>query len=152
MKIRSRFELPIKELEHTMMTNENLQKQVNNLRNDIYVGFMLLRARKNVETTVSELQMAHNIKLLVFITLLYLPLLFVACLFGLRNMPTDASFVPFGITLVSICVPTYLFVGFTNLSAPHSMIQYFRSGSLRVYQKIRRTEKASTAPQDYDVA
>lgn len=50
----------------------------------------------------------RNVKLFTIITVFFLPLGFVTSVFGMQNMPQSAPFDNFAVTLVAICIPTYL--------------------------------------------
>jgi len=85
-----------------------------------FTGHKILKARKAAETSPAIIIQGHNIKLLAFASILFLPQIFVASLFGMKNMPSQGPFVPFGITLASICGPLFFLMlpGLFTLQGP----------------------------------
>jgi hypothetical protein len=77
-------------------------------------------------------EQGYNIRLLTLVTLFYLPLSYVTGIYGstfddscgtlcpdtdmstVTNMPPEDSFLPFALTTVGICVPTYLLILIVN--------------------------------------
>ena len=65
-------------------------------------------SRLSAEMARATVYQGRNIKLLTLVSLIYLPLSFVAAIYGMTNIPQNLGFEPFGYTLLAICLPTYL--------------------------------------------
>ena len=111
---RKEFEEEIRKLEHLLELNVQEQKEIKSLRDQLFSGTSVQESRKSVEQTAITVQQGHNIKLLTLVSIFFLPLTFVTSIFGMTNMPPDDNFVPFGIVIVIICLPTYLLIGSLN--------------------------------------
>ncbi|KAK5242292.1 hypothetical protein LTR40_012835, partial [Exophiala xenobiotica] len=59
-------------------------------------------------------EQGYNIRLLTLVTLFYLPLTFVTSIYGMTNMPTEHDYLPFALTMVGICLPTYVLIVIVN--------------------------------------
>ncbi|KAL8698011.1 MAG: hypothetical protein Q9201_006802 [Fulgogasparrea decipioides] len=100
--LRKNFEVAIKDLEHVLELNNELAKLIKSLRDDLYCGTSILSSRRELDQAIIRIQQGYNIKLLTLATIIYLPLVFVAGVFGMTNMPTGVSFRPFAVVLVCL--------------------------------------------------
>jgi CorA-like Mg2+ transporter protein len=96
--------------------NESLRKEIRDLRENLFSGTSVLESRKSVEQTEITVQQGQNIKLLTLVNMFFLPLTFVTSVFGMTNMPQEASFWRFGVVMVTVCVPFFLLIGSMNTS------------------------------------
>ena len=112
--LRKDIEYEIRGLEEIDQLNDEKIKEIKGLRDNLFSGTSVLESRRSVKQQAISVQQGHNIKLLTLVTIFFLPLTFVTSVFGMTNMnPTD-GFDTFGIVLVVICVPTYIFIGSLN--------------------------------------
>ncbi|KAI9720959.1 MAG: hypothetical protein M1828_005431 [Chrysothrix sp. TS-e1954] len=84
------------------------QRQIKDLFDNLYSMTSVRESRVSAEMARATVFQGRNIKLLTIVSLIYLPLSFVTSIFGMTNMPQSASYLPFGYTLIAICLPTYL--------------------------------------------
>ena len=94
--------------------NELSRKNIRSLAEDMHRATAVLGARKFIQQQGITVVQRHNIKMLTLVTIWFLPLILVACIFDMTNMPTQGSFVHFAITLVCVCVPVYTLIGALN--------------------------------------
>ena len=114
--IREDIDLEIERLEEIEDKNQEKMKEVKNLRENLFSGTSVLESRKSVQQQGITIQQGRNIKLLTLVTIFFLPLTFVTSVFSMTNIKSD-SFVPFGVTTVAICLPTYLLIGSLGTSS-----------------------------------
>ena len=114
VRLRKQFEKEMNALEDLLRRNELSRKKIRSLAEDVHRGTTVFGARKTIQQHAIAVIQDHNIKILTLLTLWFLPLIFVACIFGMTNMPAQGSFAHFGITLVCVCIPVYAFVGSLN--------------------------------------
>ncbi|KAI9727165.1 MAG: hypothetical protein M1828_007366 [Chrysothrix sp. TS-e1954] len=105
---RRRLEKEFDRLRDTSATITARQKQITNLFDNLYSMTSVKESRLSAEMASATVYQGRNIKLLTVVSLIYLPLSFVAAIFGMTNMPQNLDFRPFGYTLAAICLPTYL--------------------------------------------
>ncbi|KAA8566726.1 hypothetical protein MFRU_044g00470 [Monilinia fructicola] len=103
-------------------TDEKM-KEIRTLRDQLFSGTSVLESRKSVEMAAVTILQGHNIKLLTMVSIFFLPLTFVTSIYGMTNMSTEQDFTPFGITMVTICVPFFILVGALNTT---SGMQFWR--------------------------
>lgn len=115
LRLRKLFGKEIDALKELRVESEVLQKKIRSLAEDVSRGTNVFEARKGIQMQANNLVQGHNIKLLALVTICFLPLTFVACIFGMTNMPAHGSYVHFAITLVCVCVPVYAFIGLLNV-------------------------------------
>ncbi|KAL6241033.1 hypothetical protein RBB50_012128 [Rhinocladiella similis] len=111
---RRQFEKEIIRLEEVLHMFQQQQKEIRNLREWLFSGTSVLESREAVNMAKITVEQGYNIRLLTLVTLFYLPLTFVTSIFGMTNMPVDDNFVPFAMTVVGICIPTYLLILIVN--------------------------------------
>ena len=102
--IKADIELEINGLEDIEERSRKKMKEVSILRENLISGTSVLKQAVTV-------QQGHNIRLLTLVTIFFLPLTFVTSVFSMTNIKTD-SFIPFGITTLAICLPTYMLIGY----------------------------------------
>ncbi|KAH8663380.1 hypothetical protein BGZ60DRAFT_66763 [Tricladium varicosporioides] len=112
--LRKDFNTEIGRLKDLMHDNDILRKEITNLRDNLFSGTSVLESRKSVEQTEITVQQGQNIKLLTLVNMFFLPLTFVTSVFGMTNMPTEASFWRFGVVMACVCVPFFLLIGSMN--------------------------------------
>ena len=115
--LKKDFEIEIQALKIMVMKNDDRRKDIKNLRDNLFSGTSVLESRKSVEQSEITVAQGHNIKLLTLVNMFFLPLTFVTSIFGMTNMPNDASFWRFGIVMVTVCVPFFLLIGSMNTSS-----------------------------------
>ena len=114
LRLRNLFEKEIDALKELHAENELSQKKIRSLAEDMSRATNVYGARKNIEQQAITVFQSHNIKMLALVTIWFLPLIFVADIFGMTNMPAHGSFVHLAITLVCVCLPVYAFMGLLN--------------------------------------
>lgn len=115
--LRKDFEHEIHRLEALVKENDLRRKEIRDLRDNLFSGTSVLESRKSVEQTEITVQQGQNIKLLTLVNMFFLPLTFVTSVYGMTNMPEDAGFWPFGLTLAAVCVPFFFLIGSMNTSS-----------------------------------
>jgi hypothetical protein len=111
---RKLFEKEIKQLHDVQLMFQHQQKEIKGLREWLFSGTSVLESREAVNQARITVEQGYNIRLLTFVTLFFLPLTFVTSIFGMTNMPPEDSFLPFALTSVGICVPTYFIILVVN--------------------------------------
>lgn len=115
--LKKDFEHEIHRLEALVKENDLRRKEIRDLRDNLFSGTSVLESRKSVEQTEITVQQGQNIKLLTLVNMFFLPLTFVTSVYGMTNMPVDAGFWPFGVTLATVCVPFFFLIGSMNTSS-----------------------------------
>jgi hypothetical protein len=115
--LKNNFEYEVDRLKGLIDENENLRKEIRDLRDNLFSGTSVLESRKSVEQTEITVQQGQNIKLLTLVNMFFLPLTFVTSVFGMTNMPPDADFWRFGVVMVTVCVPFFLLIGSMNTNS-----------------------------------
>lgn len=77
---------------------------IRGLREELYVRTTVKESRKSVEATETTLQQGHNVKLLILVSIFFLPLQLVTSVLGMTNMPQHPNYWTFGVVLVAVCV------------------------------------------------
>ncbi|OAP54629.1 hypothetical protein AYL99_11077 [Fonsecaea erecta] len=111
---RRQFEKEISQLEEVLRIFQEQQKQIKNLREWLFSGTSVLESREAVSMAKITVEQGYNIRLLTLVTLFYLPLSYVTGIYGMTNMPPNDSYIPFAMTTVGICIPTYLLIVIVN--------------------------------------
>ena len=114
--IREDIELEIEGLGRIEAKNQEKMMEVKTLRENLFSGTSVLESRRSVQQQAITVQQGHNIKLLTLVTIFFLPLTFVTSVFSMTNIKYD-SFIPFGITTLVICLPTYMLIGSLNTTS-----------------------------------
>ena len=114
--IKKEIEVEIDRLEEIEDKNQEKMNEVKTLRENLFSGTSVLESRRSVQQQAITVQQGHNIKLLTLVTIFFLPLTFVTSVFSMTNIKYD-SFVPFGITTLVICLPTYMLIGSLNTTS-----------------------------------
>lgn len=107
---RRQFEKEIAQLEDVLRMFQQQQKEIRGLREWLFSGTSVLESREAVSMAKITVEQGYNIRLLTLVTLFFLPPSLVTGVFGQTNMPVDDSFLPFALTLIGICTPTYLLI------------------------------------------
>ena len=76
--LKKDFQKEIKSLEQLLGEYDDRRKEIMTLRDQLLAGASVLQGRKMIEQASIIVLQAHNIKLLAFVTILFLPLIFVA--------------------------------------------------------------------------
>ncbi|KIW76671.1 hypothetical protein Z517_09115 [Fonsecaea pedrosoi CBS 271.37] len=111
---RKQFEKEISQLDEVLRIFQEQQKQIKNLREWLFSGTSVLESREAVSMAKITVEQGYNIRLLTLVTLFYLPLSYVTGIYGMTNMPPNDSFLPFAMTTLGICIPTYLLIVIVN--------------------------------------
>ncbi|KAK5228883.1 hypothetical protein LTR47_008298 [Exophiala xenobiotica] len=111
---RRLFEKEIAHLEEVLKMFQQQQKEIRNLREWLFSGTSVLESREAVNMAKITVEQGYNIRLLTLVTLFYLPLTFVTSIYGMTNMPTEHDYLPFALTMVGICLPTYVLIVIVN--------------------------------------
>ena len=114
LRLRKLFEKEMNALKELRAKNELSQNKIRSRAEDIYRATAVLGTRSNMRQQAITVIQSHNIKILALVTIWFLPLIFVACIFSMTNMPARGSFVHFAIALVCVCLPVYTFIGLLN--------------------------------------
>lgn len=112
--IRKQFDKVIQDLEEVLRINHREQKDIRGLREWLFSGTSVEESREAVKQARTTVEQGYNIKLLTLVSIFFLPLTFVTSVYGMTNMPPEDSFIPFGITTVCICLPTYVMIAAVN--------------------------------------
>jgi hypothetical protein len=119
--IRDQFQQVISRLKEMHIENKELQKTIRIFQTQLYSGTSILHSRKSVELSIVTILQGHNIKLLTLVSAFFLPLIFVATAFGMSNIPRELSFKPFIITLLAVCLPSWLLITTINTTFDDSI-------------------------------
>ncbi|EXJ81599.1 hypothetical protein A1O1_07663 [Capronia coronata CBS 617.96] len=111
---RRQFEKEIAQLEEVLRTFQQQQKEIRGLREWLFSGTSVLESREAVSMAKITVDQGYNIRILTLVTLFFLPLTFVTSIYGMTNMPPEDSYLPFAVTTVGICIPTYLLILVVN--------------------------------------
>jgi hypothetical protein len=156
--LKKDFESEIQALRIIVMENDDRRKDIKNLRDNLFSGTSVLESRKSVEQTEITVAQGHNIRLLTLVNMFFLPLTFVTSVFGMTNMPGDASFWRFGVVMVTVCVPFFLLIG--SMNSTRGMKFWTKQlGSIWAYivrfftwtRKAKSTRKSSDTSMTSDV-
>ncbi|PSR92346.1 cora-like Mg2+ transporter protein-domain-containing protein, partial [Coniella lustricola] len=101
--LRHDLEASLRELRALIKSNEQLRREIDNLREQLYSGSSV----KENRTTIEQ---GENIKILTGVSMLFMPLTFVTSVFSMQAFhipPTDWRFV---VMMISICVPFFVLV------------------------------------------
>lgn len=113
--LRLQFEREMKELRILQRENNERRREIEGLQEHLFSGTSIQESRKSVELSDITVQQGRNIKLLTIVNLFFMPLTFVTSVFGMTNMPEHpASYLPFGVTLLAICIPFFSLIGFLS--------------------------------------
>ncbi|EXJ82421.1 hypothetical protein A1O3_06234 [Capronia epimyces CBS 606.96] len=111
---RRQFEKEVGQLEEVLRTFQQQQKEIRGLREWLFSGTSVLESREAVSMAKITVDQGYNIRILTLVTLFFLPLTFVTSIYGMTNMPPEDGFLPFAVTTVGICVPTYFLILVVN--------------------------------------
>ncbi|KAF3763635.1 hypothetical protein M406DRAFT_323229 [Cryphonectria parasitica EP155] len=101
--LRHELEAAMRDLKALIKANEQLRREIENLREQLYSGSSV----KENRTTIEQ---GENIKILTGVSMLFMPLTFVTSIFGMETFkipPTDWRFV---VIMVTVCVPFFILV------------------------------------------
>ena len=112
--VRNDLEQEIERLERFVSVVNPRHGIVKSLRNEIFGGTSTLESRRAIAQQYYHVCQSHKIKILTLVASIYRPLFFVASVFIMTNIPSTNSFVPFGVTLLGVCLPTYMLIGSLN--------------------------------------
>jgi hypothetical protein len=120
--LRLQFEREMKELRILQRENNERRHEIESLQEQLFSGTSIQESRKSVELADVTVQQGYNVKVLTIVNLFFMPLTFVTSIFGMTNMPENpASYWPFGITLIAICIPFFSIIGFLSTSYGYSV-------------------------------
>ncbi|PVH80476.1 hypothetical protein DL98DRAFT_588335 [Cadophora sp. DSE1049] len=95
---------------------EDFQDQrmsIRTLRDQLYSATVVLSARHQLELSELNITAAQDISLLRLVYVIFMPLIFVSSLFGMKNLQLEPNnMVPFGITVACVCAPFWAFVAY----------------------------------------
>ncbi|KAL8714994.1 MAG: hypothetical protein Q9225_006447, partial [Loekoesia sp. 1 TL-2023] len=131
--LRTDIENELQNLENIANMNTEKMKEIKGLRDNLFSGTSVLESRKSVDVAMITVQQGHNIKLLTLVTIFFLPLTFVTSVFGMTNIPSDASFHAFGVVTAVICLPTYMLIGSLNTN---SGVHFWRTKTRQFFALI----------------
>lgn len=149
--IREDIEHEVTGLEEIEEKNQEKMKEVKTLRENLFSGTSVLESRRSVQQQAITVQQGHNIKLLTLVTIFFLPLTFVTSVFSMTNIKYE-SFVPFGITTLVICLPTYMLIGSLNTTSglqfwSHRTRTFFnRIGHLLTILRFSKPSQSAATP------
>lgn len=132
--IREDIEREIESLEEIEERNQEKMKEVKTLRENLFSGTSVLESRRSVQQQAITVQQGHNIKLPTLVTIFFLPLTFVTSVFSMTDIKYD-SFVPFGITTLLVCLPTYMLIGSLNTT---SGLQFWSQRTRNFFNRVGR--------------
>ena len=121
---RKLFEREIENLRDIRRFCDREQKDIKGLREWLFSGTSVQESRKAVEQASITVEQGYNIKLLTLVTIFFLPLTFVTSVYGMTNMDPNEGFLHFGITVVTICIPTYFLIGIINYETFQKTVAY----------------------------
>ena len=121
---RKLFEREIENLKEIRRFCDREQKDIKGLREWLFSGTSVQESRKAVEQASITVEQGYNIKLLTLVTIFFLPLTFVTSVYGMTNMDPNEGFLHFGITVVTVCIPTYFLIGIINYETFQKTVAY----------------------------
>ena len=121
---RKLFEREIENLRDIRRFCDREQKDIKGLREWLFSGTSVQESRKAVEQASITVEQGYNIKLLTLVTIFFLPLTFVTSVYGMTNMDPNEGFLHFGISVVTICIPTYFLIGIINYETFQKTVAY----------------------------
>lgn len=94
--LRKKFDQQILKLKGLVGEIDDRRAEIQNLREELFVGTSIQESRKSVENSDITVQQGHNIKILTMVSIFFLPLTFVTSVFGMTNSKgfPFPSFVP----------------------------------------------------------
>ncbi|KJY01380.1 hypothetical protein TI39_contig293g00003 [Zymoseptoria brevis] len=110
-------------------------------------GTSVMEARKSVQQAEITVQQGYNIKLLTLVNLFFLPLTFVASVFGMEILPDREPLWRFAAVTVAICLPCFILVDSLNSRAG---LHWWRSKCYAVWNSLRRMRPGSHSSNDDD--
>jgi hypothetical protein len=131
--LKDKFGQEITRLEQIYSHNLDILNEVRSLRDNLFTATSTLESRKSVELSSVTILQGHNIKLLTLVSIIFIPITFVASIFSMTNMPSRGSYKPFAITVVLVCLPFYLLIGSLNTT---SGMEFWRSKWFQVLRRI----------------
>ena len=143
--LRLQFEREMNGLRTLIKENNDRRNEIRGLRDQLFSGTSVLESRKSVELSELTILQGHNIKLLTLVNMFFLPLTFVTSVFGMTNMPTAPHYWMFGITLATICVPSYLLIGSMNRSSGYD---FWTVRTKALWRWIRRAKKVDNGDDE----
>ncbi|KAM3081780.1 hypothetical protein ACMFMG_005226 [Clarireedia jacksonii] len=147
-KLRRDFDKQVQNLNKLYHEIDQKMKEVRTLRDQLFSGTSVLESRKSVEMAAVTILQGHNVKLLTMVSIFFLPLTFVTSVYGMTNMSTEHNFGQFGITMVTVCIPFFVLIGFLNTTTG---MQFWRSRWYRlaewVEQKLMPSSKIENDPK-----
>lgn len=90
--LRKRFDQQISKLKGLIREIDDRRAEIQNLREELFVGTSIQESRKSVENSEITVQQGHNIKLLTMVSIFFLPLTFVTSVFGMTNSMISSLF------------------------------------------------------------
>lgn len=83
--LREKFNQQILKLKSLVREIDDRRAEIQNLREELFVGTSIQESRKSVENSEITVQQGHNIKILTMVSIFFLPLTFVTSVFGMTN-------------------------------------------------------------------
>lgn len=83
--LRTRFDQQVVKLKNLIGEIDDRRAEIQNLREELFVGTSIQESRKSVENSDITVQQGHNIKILTMVSIFFLPLTFVTSVFGMTN-------------------------------------------------------------------
>lgn len=112
--LRRKFDRQMQTLRKLIGEIDTRRKEIETLREELFVGTSIQESRKSVENSEITVQQGQNIKILTMVSIFFLPLTFVTSVFGMTNMPTEERYWNFGIVTACVCVPFFVLIGSLN--------------------------------------
>lgn len=109
--LRALFGDEIRRLHRALSSNEKAQEDITSLFNFLHCGTSIVESRRSVRQQAIEVVQGYNVRILTLVTIFFLPMVFVATVFGMRNTPTTIRS-PTSALLWQLCVdpPTHSFL------------------------------------------
>jgi hypothetical protein len=107
LALKSLFEAEIIKLQSILDKNNRRQRDILGLREELFSG-------TSIQETHKMHKQGQNIWMLTLVSIFFLPLSFVASVFGMTNMPIAKHYWMFGIVLAAVCIPFFTLIIITD--------------------------------------
>lgn len=121
------IESQIQQLKNLIKENGAKQEEIIALRDGLFNASAVLEAR----TTVTQ---GNNIRILTYISMLFLPASFSTSIFGMQSiLPASTKIYVFPIVMVAVCGPTYFLIWFLSWKRGKGWMDWMKKNARHCY-------------------